>query len=359
MHYGAEHTYGARADDSWTYRGLKTVVIENETLRAVVLADKGADVLSLVHKPSDTDFLWRSPWGVRDPRTYVPATGDPTGVWIDSYHGGWQTVLPAGGGGGAYRNADLGMHGEANLLPWDAQVLSEGPQRAAVQFTVRLPRTPLVVTKTIAVEQGKPTMTFRESVTNVGGEPVDLSYGQHITFGAPFLSEACLIDLPGGTVTQGQPYSPNHRLMAGASQEWPKGVLLDGSEINLREIPPPGTGCEDMAYITDLPAGWYAVTNTALGVGAAVRYPADLYPNLWYWQVFSGGAGYPWWGQTYNIGLEPFTSASNAGLGAAVEDGSARVIGPGETIDSELHFSAYRSFLGVADVAADGTVTTL
>lgn len=35
---------------------------------------------------------------------------------------------------------------------------------------------------------------------------------------------------------------------------------------------------------------------------------------LWldvYWQVFNGPFRYPWWGETYNIGLEPFTSATN------------------------------------------------
>src|SRR5438105_3474891 len=118
MHYGAELTSGARLDAAWTYRGLRTVVIENEMLRAVVLAGKGADVYSLVHKPTDTELLFRSPWGVRDPSLYVPATD--AGSWIDFYEGGWQTVFPAGGNQiDSYRNAELGQHGEASLMPWD------------------------------------------------------------------------------------------------------------------------------------------------------------------------------------------------------------------------------------------------
>ena len=63
MHYQHERTYGARVSDDWAFRGLKTAVIENEVLRVVVLIDKGADIYQLVHKPTDTDFMWRSPMG--------------------------------------------------------------------------------------------------------------------------------------------------------------------------------------------------------------------------------------------------------------------------------------------------------
>ena len=66
MHYQDERTHGCRISDAWTYRGLKTVVMENELLRISLIADKGADMFELVHKPSDTDFMWRTPWSVRN-----------------------------------------------------------------------------------------------------------------------------------------------------------------------------------------------------------------------------------------------------------------------------------------------------
>ena len=44
MHYQNERNYGCRVSDSWTYRGLRTAIIENELLRIVILIDKGADV---------------------------------------------------------------------------------------------------------------------------------------------------------------------------------------------------------------------------------------------------------------------------------------------------------------------------
>lgn len=356
-HYGAEHPFGARVSDAWTYRGLRTVIVENELLKAVLLADKGANVISLVHKPTDTEYLWRSPWGVRDQRLYTASTGDATAQWLDHYEGGWQTVLPGGGYPSSYANADLGLHGEANLMPWDVRIDEEGPDRASATLRVRLTRTPFVVTKTVSTAAGRLTMSFAETVTNVGGQDFPISYGQHIALGPPFLSGDCVLDMPGGTVhTHPTPYSPNHRLAPGERTPWPRARLLDGTTADLRQVPPVGAGFEDQCYIEDMPDGWYAVTNTATRVGLAVRYPHELYRYLWYWQVFSGGHGYPWWGQTYNVGLEPFTSATNEGLRAAIDNGSALVVPAGATIESDVLVTAYLSATGVRSVGRDGSV---
>jgi hypothetical protein len=357
MIYGAEHTFGARADTEWVYRGLRVATLENEVLRTVVLSDQGADVMSLVHKPTDTEFLLRTPWGVRNPRLYVPPGTSADAMWIDFYEGGWQSIFPNGGWGTSYKGLDLALHAESTLTPWDAHVIEDGPELASIRFRVRLARTPFEATRTMSVERGKPTLTVREAVKNLGGERFPVSYGQHIALGPPFLSEACLIDLPGGTVhNHPVEYSANHRLRADARSDWPHAVLKDGSTVDLREVPAPGSGYEDQAYIDDLVDGWYAVTNRRLGVGLAVRFPHELYHHLWYWQVFSGGSGYPWWSRTYNVGLEPFTSATNRGVQAAIDDGSALWMEPGDTVESVVHVTAFMSSSGVRSVDCDGTV---
>ena len=75
MHYHLECTHGCRISDAWTCRGLKPAIIENEVLRTVVLIDKSTDIYSFVHKPTDTDFLYRSDWCVRDPCKFVAPCG--------------------------------------------------------------------------------------------------------------------------------------------------------------------------------------------------------------------------------------------------------------------------------------------
>lgn len=360
MHHGAEHTTGARVSDAWTYRGLKTVVLENECLRAIVLADKGADVASLVHKPSDTEFLWRSPWGVRDPRTYVPTTGDGAAVWHDYYEGGWQTVLPNAGFSAANEGGPLGIHGEANLLPWDATVVDEGPERALVRFRARLARSPLTIVKEIGLDAGGSTLWVQDTITNTSTERYQLSFGHHIAIGAPLLSEHSVIDLPGGTIiTQAETFHEANRLAPDARSAWPMVGLRDGGDADLRQILPPSAQVYDQAYITDMPDGWYALTNRQRGVGMAVRFPRERFPYLWYWQMFGGGTRYPWWGRTYNVGLEPFTSYPNLGLDEQVCNGTAWSLEPDETSVSEVLVTAYLSTLGVTDVSGEGAVSVI
>lgn len=354
------HTFGARADADWTYRGITAAVIENEWLRALVLAGKGADVWSLVFKPTDTEFLWRAPGGVRDPAKLRPSSADPASLWLDAYEGGWQTLFPNGGDPSGYGGAEFGLHAESSMLEWTCEVSADGPERAELTLSTRLLRTPIVASRTIAVDAGSPVLTVRETLCNIGSHELPISYGQHIVYGPPFLSEHCRIDLPGGRVrTHPVRWSPANRFAADAEAEWPQVPLADGTLGRLDQVPPPGAGFEDQAYVDDLAEGWYAITNTRLGVGLAVAYPAEVYRHLWCWQVFNGPFRYPWWGQTYSLGLEPFTSASNRGIQAAVADGSALLLTPGEPLVTELRLSPFRSRAGVQQVARDGRVHTL
>src|SRR6185437_11110428 len=47
------------------YRGMRTLVLENEFVRMVLLPDKGADVMEMEYKPKGIDVLWHSPTGYR------------------------------------------------------------------------------------------------------------------------------------------------------------------------------------------------------------------------------------------------------------------------------------------------------
>ncbi len=89
------------------------------------------------------------------------------------------------------------------------------------------------------------------------------------------------------------------------------------------------------------------------------RFPRETFRYLWYWQMFSGGAGYPWWGRTYTIGLEPFTSYPNLGLEEAIRNGSALKLGAGETLRAEILATAFSSHQGVASVSSTGEVKPL
>ena len=82
-----------------------------------------------------------------------------------------------------------------------------------------------------------------------------------------------VFDLPGGTIVNHPvAFHPNNRLEADAKTPWPMTRGVDGSDIDMRKIPDKDVRAYDMSYFSDMPEGWYAVTNRRLGVGLGVRY---------------------------------------------------------------------------------------
>ena len=106
--------------------------------------------------------------------------------------------------------------------------------------------------------------------------------------------------------------------------DWPmmttrKGEVVDGSRIP----PPESRGSDELCFI-DLEEGWYSLTDTQRKVGFALEWDLGMFPYLWFWQVFGGGRGYPWYGRCYNCALEPNASATTY-LRAVAHSGASRV----------------------------------
>ena len=88
-----------------------------------------------------------------------------------------------------------------------------------------------------------------------------------------------------------------------------------------------------------------------------MAWDSQLFPCLWMWQVYGGHHDYPWYGRTYNCALEPFAGWPPAGVANAVKNGTALVIGPGQTIETDLVAVAYQAE-GVTGVSRKGEVSS-
>ena len=204
LQYIHERNYGCRLME-YSYRGLRTITLENEIIRVSVLVDKGTDIFEFLHKPTDTDFMWRSPLGVRNPASFVAPIPRPEGAFLDYYEGGWQECMPTGGNPAEYGGTKFGPHGEVCLMPWEYTILEDMPERVQVKFWVRTYRTPFFLEKTLTLKRHSGVLAFAERVTNEGAESLDLMWGHHPAFGPPFLDETCVIDLPGASVQTTNP----------------------------------------------------------------------------------------------------------------------------------------------------------
>jgi hypothetical protein len=114
---------------------------------------------------------------------------------------------------------------------------------------------------------------------------------------------------------------------------------------------------QDYCVITGMTDGWYAVTNTERGVGFAFVYPKETYPYLWFWQVFGGGPGWPWYKRNYNVGLEPFSSLANGVPEPGKRKRTAVMMKAGEKRTAVMRAVAFESSKGVTRVSPDGRLT--
>ncbi len=351
--YTHERNFGCRLTE-YVYRGLRTVTLENELLRVTVLADKGSDIFEFQYKPLDVDFMWRSPWGVRNPALFVPTTHTRGSAFMDHYEGGWQDCLPTAGSPCEYNRQQFGTHGETPTIPWDYRIAEDTPERVAVRFWVRTYRTPFYVEKELSLERGKATLAISERVVNEGRTTMHMLWGQHPALGAPFVDESCVIDLPGGRVHCTR-LSPNTRFVEGV-HEWPLVPGKDGTPVDLTRVVSAEADTSDTIRLDGLPEGWFGITNTRRKVGFGMAWPLEVFPALCFWQVYGGAYGPPWYGRTYTVALEPFSSVCS-NLPDAIADGSALVLEPGASLEASFVAVAYSGIERVSHIAADGTVT--
>ena len=338
-------------------RPLGQVILENGSLQAVILPDKGADIYRLIYKEKNLDVLWKTPWGRKRPGPGVPSIQQSQAAWLEAYAGGWQEIFPNGGPTCVYKGADLGFHGEASMTSWDAVPLPSPDSRsAAVRFSTRLARSPFRIERTMSLTADRPVLLIHERITNEGDEPMDYMWGHHPAFGEPFLSGDCRIDIGAASLISDDGYDPPFNPMAlNREYSWPT-VERDGKATDLSKVPPRDRPQALFAYFKDFESGWYAITNTKLGLGVGLTWPVEVFPYAWFWQELSACSGYPWYRAAHTMAIEPFTSYPGQGLANVMEKTKThRVLKPGETVEAELRFVFFKSTRGVRKIEPDGT----
>ena len=352
----SRHHFGARLHQYET-SGYRALALENEVIRVEILLDKGTDVISFLHKPSDTDFMWRSALGLVTANSLSRFPSMEFANIGDGYEGGWQECMPNGGPGFLYKEAPIPFHGEVLRLPWTAEIIEDSPEVVSVRLGVRTVRTPYRLEKTLALRRGSGVLEIAERLTNEASEAMRLMWGHHPAFGAPFLGPSCRIDLPPcrATTRRASPMDSS-RFAFAADFDWPYAPLQAGGAVDMRVVPPPELGTSEWVCLSGFEEGWYAITNTERRVGFGMAWDPTLFRYLWFWQVWGGYPSHPWYGRHYNCALEPWTSWPDSGLGEALQNGSALSIGPSETIETHLVAVAYDGRTSVARIGRDGQV---
>lgn len=336
--------------------GVSGLRIENDILEVVVLPDKGADIYVLRHKPSNLDVLYKSPWGVR----MNSRAASSSLIWHELYAGGWQVLCPNGGAACEYKGVELGFHGEASVSPWSWSVRTATEDRVEISLATRLIRSPLRLERTMVLDRGSAVLAIRERIVNEGGEPIDYLWGHHPAFGGEFLRGTCRIDTSARRFTADDTYDgPHNPLEPGRQHDWPWAAGR-GGKIDLARVPSLKDRRQLLGYLSDFAGGaWFAITNTDLGVGVGLAWSGDVMPFAWLYQEMNASVGFPWFGNTYLMAIEPNTSIPGQGLVAVMrKTGTHRTLQAGGSAEVQLRAVIYEATTPIIHISTDGTVET-
>jgi galactose mutarotase-like enzyme len=338
---------------------MRAVRLSNPFMRVEVLPDKGADIYSIVHRNTGVDVMWKSPLGLR-PLDAGWSSPDSQAAWLEHYEGGWQELLPHTGAPETYKGVELSFHGESSLLPWQYEIVKDAGDEIEVVFSVRLFRSPFALQRRMVMNAASSCVRLIERVTNEAGEPMDFVWGHHPAYGAPFLSEHLRVQTNARVVFTDPAYDSDHcKVVPGELTEWPYAKGKDGSRVDLRGFASQTERNFFMGYLRDFDGPpWYALLNAHLKLGIGVAWSPDVFKHLWFWQEQRASTGFPFYGRTYTIALEPHTSYPHGLVNIMNTTKTHRTLGPGESLDAELTFAMfdYEGEQSVGRVKLDGQI---
>ncbi len=195
-----------------------------------------------------------------------------------------------------------------------------------------------------------------ERIVNESPHPMPFMWGHHPAFRPPFLGPSCRIDVGARAGVTGSDPTAAGRLRPDDAFSWPFARSRSGEQVDLRIVPPIDTGVADWVCLSGFDEGWYAVTDQERRVGIGMAWDPGMFPYLWYWQVWGGLPGYPWYGRHYNYALEPWTSWPDAGLERAIANGTAMVLPGHGSIETSLVAVAYTGLREVTSISRAGDV---
>lgn len=339
---------------TYTHRNSTFISMENEALRVSIWPDKGADITEILYKPLDIDFMWKAPAGVVNPAMQVQTTASALGNSLDFYEGGWHEALP---GGGPYTDYGMeqGLHGEVALLPWSWQIVRDDEDCICVELSCRTTRAPLIVKKQIVLRRNSMMLEIEETLVNDSDRPFSFIWGQHPTFGEPFLSPDCHFDCPATRFTVAPSFpTPTGLFTPGYQGDWPIAKRPDGSDLDMGAFPARGEQTADIYFIEGFVDGWYALTNKALSLGIGMVWDAAVFNCIWYWKVLNGLPDYPWFGRTYNIGVEFWNGWPD--YNTLKQAGKLPMLAPAETISTRYCAVVYTGSGTVKHISPQGQV---
>lgn len=283
-------------------RGWEVLRLTSEQVSVDVVPGLGGTVTDLRRRADDAPLLWSTPWGLRHQGAWsIP--GSSEAAMLDSCPGGWQSLFPNAGDTAVLHGVEWGHDGETRITWLDHDQRGDG-----VSMSGRLVRSPFLVTKDVTVADD--TVEVSETVTNVGGEAVEVMWGSQLVLGGELIG-------PGTTVsTSASVVRPDARSGSGTTYEdlmpWPRAHGAHAT-VNLSRLPGPDAAESRLAYLSDFATPSLTVRNATGSLGVDLTWD-ETWPYLCYSFEAGGRSGFPWFSNAYFLALTPLSSWPAHGL---------------------------------------------
>jgi galactose mutarotase-like enzyme len=302
---------------STNWHGFRALVMENETVRLVVVPETGARIVSLYDK------LARYEWLVSPEQAHA-FRALPSGTPFNENHsGGWDEMLPTivacvYPGPGARQGLALPDHGEIWTLPWS----DAGCDAAGIRLSVTGATLPYRLTRSLALN-GEGELSLEYQLVNLGDEPLLYLWAAHPQFAC---QPGARIELP-PTETEVVNVLPGswgpEFGTPGTYNTWPAIPQPSGATLHQDLIAGPETGRGRKFYLPpERPIQWAAIHQPTAGCALRLAWDAARLPYCGVW-VDEGCLN-----QVATAAIEP-TNAYYDDLGLAAHNGRVGEIAAG------------------------------
>lgn len=294
---------------SISVEGHAGVVLESAQVRVSVDLDRGAHIFEFVELTSGVNVLYEDPRGV-----------------ANHVVGGWYELFPNAGPESLH--PPVIMHGDVKDLSWsmiDAQPDDDGGLIVAEVESAALP---LRLRRSMRLAGS--TLTLDYVVSHTSTDAVQFLWGQHITFGEPFLAESTRLSVSTDQLFARPEFDPAVATVApggdGSSlTELPRKGGAD--RVDLSRFP--SSPASEMLFADNLDTGWASLASRSVEVD--LRWDTGAFPSLWVWFENVGTASDDPNERRVALAIEPQSSAVPS-LDRAIRDGSTHTLLPGDEL---------------------------
>lgn len=286
------------------------ITLADDDLEVVVDVGRGADILSLRHRRTAVDVLFTTPWRERADAIRAghtsPSSYDEVAVFLEQYRGGWNTLCPNAGPPRVVAGTPVGFHGEAATARWEVLARTDTELRLRLSlFSV-----PVSIERRMVLT-GDGTLLIEDDVSNDGPDPLVIDHVSHPAFGGTFLGGRCTVETSARHYTA-DPGTDGSFVAAGSLHTWPWARGAEGADdVDLREVPPPGTARMAFGWLSDFDDPWASITNHDLGLVVRLAWDRTHQPYAWFWQELNATPGFPWHRRARAFAIEPSSTITS------------------------------------------------